>query len=128
MKPRHDGFIGRCQTVNDIVSLVGDKWSVLIINTLGDGAMRFSEIKRAVDGISQKMLTVTLRGLERDGYVKRTVYPTIPPRVDYELTDLGADLLVPVTALGKWALANHDRVLAARRRYDAAHAEAAEVK
>jgi len=104
--------------VNDVISLVGDKWSVLIIMLLGQGRRRFSEIKRSVDGISQKMLTVTLRGLERDGYVTRTVYPTIPPRVEYELTDLGRDLLVPLRALGEWAVANHARVAAARAAYD----------
>jgi DNA-binding HxlR family transcriptional regulator len=104
--------------VNDVISLVGDKWSVLIIMLLGQGKRRFSEIKRSVDGISQKMLTVTLRGLERDGYVTRTVYPTIPPRVEYELTDLGRDLLVPLRALGEWAVANHARVAAARAAYD----------
>lgn len=114
-----EGYVpGQCRLVNDVISLVGDKWSVLIIMLLGQGRRRFSEIKRSVDGISQKMLTVTLRGLERDGYVTRTVYPTIPPRVEYELTDLGRDLLVPLRALGEWAVANHARVAAARAAYD----------
>nr|PZN82061.1 MAG: transcriptional regulator [Pseudomonadota bacterium] len=114
-----EGYVpGQCRIVNDVISLVGDKWSVLIIMLLGQGRRRFSEIKRSVDGISQKMLTVTLRGLERDGYVTRTVYPTIPPRVEYELTDLGRDLLVPLRALGEWAVANHARVAAARAAYD----------
>jgi len=114
-----EGYVpGQCRIVNDVISLVGDKWSVLIIMLLGQGKRRFSEIKRSVDGISQKMLTVTLRGLERDGYVTRTVYPTIPPRVEYELTDLGRDLLVPLRALGEWAVANHARVAAARAAYD----------
>jgi len=113
--------------VNDVISLVGDKWSVLIIVLLGAGKRRFSDIKRAVDGISQKMLTVTLRGLERDGYVSRTVYPSIPPKVEYELTELGRDLLVPLRALGAWALANHDKVARSRAAYDARNAkEAAE--
>lgn len=119
MKPSETHVPGQCQMVNDIISLVGDKWSVLIIVLLGAGKQRFSDIKRRVDGISQKMLTVTLRGLERDGYVARTVYPTIPPRVEYELTDLGRDLLVPIRALGQWALANHDRVKRNRAAYDA---------
>jgi Predicted transcriptional regulators len=110
---------GRCKVVHDVISLVGDKWSVLVVNALGDGSRRFSDIKRTVDGISQKMLTVTLRALERDGYVTRTVHPTVPPRVDYELTDLGRDLLGPVTALGRWALANHTRIRSARDAYDA---------
>ncbi len=127
MEPNESYLPGQCQLVNDVISLVGDKWSVLIIVLLGGGKRRFSDIKRSVDGISQKMLTVTLRGLERDGYVIRTVYPTIPPKVDYELTDLGRDLLVPLRALGQWAIANHDRVADSRAAYDARHArEAAE--
>ncbi len=110
--------IGSCQIANDVISLVGDKWSVLVVSTLGDGRMRFSELKRAVEGISQKMLTTTLRGLERDGYLTRTVYPVVPPRVDYELTKLGIELLEPVSALGQWAITNHARVIEARRSYD----------
>ena len=84
--------------------------------------MRFTELKRAVGGISQKMLTTTLRGLERDGFVTRTVFPTIPPRVDYELTDLGRELLKPVKALGEWARANTSRINAARERFDGTQA------
>ena len=118
MKPPDLHGPGQCQVANDVISLVGDKWSVLVVSTLGGGRMRFSEIKRAVEGISQKMLTTTLRGLERDGYLTRTVYPTVPPRVDYELTPLGRELLEPVAALGNWAVTNHARVLAARRAYD----------
>mgnify|MGYP003664424114 CR=1 FL=1 len=109
---------GSCQIANDVISLVGDKWSVLVVSTLGNGRLRFSELKRAVEGISQKMLTTTLRGLERDGYLTRTVFPTVPPRVDYELTELGYELLEPVSALGQWAITNHARVLNARRAYD----------
>lgn len=109
---------GSCQIANDVISLVGDKWSVLVVSTLGNGRLRFSELKRAVEGISQKMLTTTLRGLERDGYLTRTVFPTVPPRVDYELTELGYELLEPVSALGRWAITNHARVLDARRTYD----------
>nr|WP_246663944.1 helix-turn-helix domain-containing protein [Phyllobacterium sp. SYP-B3895] len=100
---------------------VGDKWTVLVVNYLGNKSMRFNELKRTINGISQKMLTSTLRGLERDGFVTRTVYPTIPPRVDYELTDLGRDLLVPVRALGDWAIRNEQRVAEARARFDAVH-------
>ena len=110
---------GQCARANEVISLVGDKWSVHIVMLLGTGRHRFMELKRAIDGISQKMLTVTLRGLERDGYVTRTVFPTIPPKVEYELTDLGCELLVPLRALGSWALDNHDRVVAARQAYDA---------
>jgi DNA-binding HxlR family transcriptional regulator len=117
MKPPLPYHSGECRMANNVISLVGDKWSVLVVVLLGQGTKRFSEIKRLVDGISQKMLTVALRGLERDGYVRRTVYPTIPPKVEYELTDLGRDLLVPLRALGSWAIANHDRVQAARVSY-----------
>ncbi|MBK5199767.1 MAG: helix-turn-helix transcriptional regulator, partial [Methyloceanibacter sp.] len=89
-----------CRSVSAVLARVGDKWSVLIIMLLGDGPRRFNEIKRMVGGISQRMLTLTLRGLERDGLVTRTVFPTIPRRVDYELTDLGRSLWKPVEALG----------------------------
>ncbi|MGQ7793989.1 winged helix-turn-helix transcriptional regulator [Faunimonas sp. B44] len=119
MKPGEDHVPGRCQQANEVISLVGDKWTVHIVMLLGGGTRRFMEIKRAVDGISQKMLTATLRGLERDGYVRRTVFPTIPPKVEYELTDLGRELLVPLQALGSWAIENHDRVKQARATYDA---------
>ena len=90
-----------------------------MVGKLGAGPMRFSELRKAVGGISQKMLTTTLRRLERDGFVTRTVFPTIPPRVDYELTELGRELLVPVNALGEWARGNIARVDAARARFDA---------
>lgn len=120
MKPTDLHSASQCQIANDVISLVGDKWSVLVVSSLGGGVLRFSEIKRAVAGISQKMLTTTLRGLERDGYVTRTVYPVVPPRVEYELTPLGVELLKPVSALGQWAITNHARVLDARRAYDAA--------
>ena len=108
-----------CRPVTDILSRVGDKWSVMIVMLLGPGPRRFSEIKRAINGISQRMLTLTLRGLERDGLVTRTVFPTIPPRVDYELTELGQSLRRPIDALGEWAFANRDEVDAARARFDA---------
>ena len=81
-----------CRGVASVLSRIGDKWSVLVIMMLGDGPRRFNELKRMIGGISQRMLTLTLRGLERDGLVKRTIFPTIPPRVDYELTDLGRGL------------------------------------
>lgn len=107
-----------CRSVNEILARVGDKWSVLVVSLLGDGSLRFSELRRLIGGISQKMLTTTLRGLERDGFVTRTVTPTIPPKVDYELTALGRDLLVPVKALGEWAKRNRARVETARARFD----------
>ncbi|WP_395450583.1 winged helix-turn-helix transcriptional regulator [Aminobacter sp. UC22_36] len=120
MIPRHPHRTEDCRAVSDILQRVGDKWTVLVVGKLGDGAMRFNELRHAVGGISQKMLTTTLRGLERDGFVTRTVFPTIPPRVDYELTDLGRELLVPVFALGEWARLNQRRVAEARTRFDAA--------
>ncbi len=119
MKPIETHSSGRCQQANEVLSLIGDKWSVQIVMVLGAGRKRFTEIKQAVDGISQKMLTVTLRALERDGYISRKVFPVIPPRVEYDLTDLGRELAVPLRALGAWAIANHDRVVEARRAYDA---------
>jgi DNA-binding HxlR family transcriptional regulator len=92
-----------CRAVSDVLDRVGDKWSVLVVVMLGDGPKRFNELRRSIASISQRMLTLTLRGLERDGLVTRTVFPTIPPRVDYELTDLGRSLLTPVDTLGRWA-------------------------
>jgi DNA-binding HxlR family transcriptional regulator len=109
-----------CRPVTDILSRIGDKWSVMIVMLLGPGPKRFNEIKRAINGISQRMLTLTLRGLERDGLVTRTVTPTIPPRVDYELTGLGQSLRCPIDALGEWAFANRDEIDAARVRFDRA--------
>ena len=120
MKPRHIHRSEDCRAVSDILQRVGDKWTVLVVGKLGEGQMRFNELRTAVGGISQKMLTTTLRGLERDGFVTRTVFPTIPPRVDYELTDLGYELLEPVNRLGEWARKNTARVNAARARFDAA--------
>ena len=107
-----------CRGVASILARVGDKWSVFVIMLLGDGPRRFNEIKRMVGGISQRMLTLTLRGLERDGLVTRTVFPTIPPRVDYELTDLGRGLAKPVMALGEWAMAHKSEIEGARTRFD----------
>jgi DNA-binding HxlR family transcriptional regulator len=102
----------------EILDRVGDKWSLYIIATLKDGPVRFNELRRRIDGISQRMLTLTLRGLERDGLVTRTLFPTIPPRVDYELTTVGRTLLTPVMALVTWANTNQDVIQGARTRYD----------
>src|SRR6202161_817297 len=107
-----------CRGVASVLARVGDKWSVFVIMLLGGGPRRFNEIKRMVGGISQRMLTLTLRGLERDGLVTRTVFPTIPPRVDYELTDLGRGLWQPVEALGKWAYEHQAEIESARARFD----------
>lgn len=105
--------------VSQVLSRVGDKWSVLIIMILRGRSCRFSELKRGVDGISQRMLTLTLRNLERDGLVSRTVTPSIPPRVDYELTEMGHSLAEPVQALGTWAFQHMVQINAAQARYDA---------
>lgn len=117
-----------CRPVGEILNQIGGKWTVLIINLLSDGPKRFGEIKRMIGGISQKMLTSTLRDLEMDGFVTRTVTPSIPPRVDYELTELGYDLQVPLKALGAWAVDNRPKVLAARRQYFEAHPDAMPVR
>jgi DNA-binding HxlR family transcriptional regulator len=107
-----------CRAVSEVLARVGDKWSVLIVVMLGDGPKRFNALRRSIGGISQRMLTLTLRALERDGLVTRTVFPTIPPRVDYALTELGRSLLTPVGALGAWALENQSRIQMARQRFD----------
>lgn len=108
-----------CKNVAPVLNRVGDKWSMMIVMMLAQGPMRFSELKRAIDGISQRMLTLSLRGLERDGLVTRTVTPTIPPRVDYELTELGDSLRTPVKALGEWAIEHIGCIRAAQGRFDA---------
>ena len=126
MKPRHKNLPGDCRAISDVLARVGDKWSVLVVTRLGDGPQRFNELRRSIGGISQRMLTLTLRGLERDGLVTRTVFPTIPPRVDYALTPLGRDLLQPVSALGDWALRNQAKIARARERFDAGAASQAE--
>jgi DNA-binding HxlR family transcriptional regulator len=112
----HEG--ADCRGVASILARVGDKWSVFVIMLLGDGPRRFNELKRMVGGISQRMLTLTLRGLERDGLVTRTVFPTVPPRVDYELTDLGRGLSEPVKALGQWAAHHQREIEHARTQFD----------
>jgi DNA-binding HxlR family transcriptional regulator len=107
-----------CRRVSQVLARVGDKWSVLVVMQLAEGPLRFSEIKRRINGISQRMLTLTLRGLERDGLATRKVYPTVPPRVDYALSDLGRSLTKPVLALGQWALTHIDEIDAARKKFD----------
>ena len=111
-----------CRAVSEVLDRVGDKWSVLVVTILGDGPKRFNELRRAIASISQRMLTLTLRGLERDGLVTRTVFAAVPPRVDYALTELGRSLLVPVHGLGRWARENRDKVQRARIAFDAAQA------
>src|SRR3981189_1401657 len=107
-----------CRAISSILARVGDKWTVLIVVLLGDGPKRFNEIKRMVGGISQRMLTFTLRGLERDGLVTRTVLPTAPPRVDYQLTKLGSTLWKAVEPLSLWARAHVSEILTSPQRFD----------
>jgi DNA-binding HxlR family transcriptional regulator len=109
-----------CRAISAVLSRVGDKWTVLVVETLGSGPKRFSELRRALGSISQRMLTLTLRALERDGLVLRTVTPSVPPRVDYELTKLGHSLLVPVNSLADWARANTAAMEKARATFDSA--------
>lgn len=107
-----------CCSVGDVLARLGDKWSVLVIHMLARGIMRFSELERSIGSISKRMLATTLRSLERDGYVERTVTPTTPPRVHYTLTGLGRNALTPVAALAHWALAHRTQVEAARKHFD----------
>ncbi|MFM0385699.1 winged helix-turn-helix transcriptional regulator [Paraburkholderia dipogonis] len=107
-----------CRAVNSVLTRVGDKWTMLIVVLLSDGPKRFNEIKRTVGGISQRMLTLTLRSLERDGLVTRTVTPTMPPRVDYELTPLGRTLWGAVEPVCSWARTNVTNILASREAFD----------
>jgi DNA-binding HxlR family transcriptional regulator len=108
-----------CRAVSEVLARVGDKWTVLVVSMLGDGPKRFNELRKSLGSISQRMLTLTLRALERDGLVTRTVFPTVPPRVDYELTRLGRSLLDPVSELGLWARKNRAAIQTARSRFDA---------
>jgi len=107
-----------CRTISTLLSRIGDKWTVLVVQTLGDGPRRFNELRREIPSVSQRMLTLTLRNLERDGLVSRTVTPIIPPRVDYELTDLGHSLQKPICALATWATDNVEAIHAAQARFD----------
>jgi DNA-binding HxlR family transcriptional regulator len=118
MKPRNTDLPSDCRAISDLLGRIGDKWSVLVVARLGEGPLRFNELRRSIGGISQRMLTLTLRGLERDGLITRTVFPTIPPRVDYALTPLGRDLLNPVSALSSWAIRNQSKIAQARAHFD----------
>jgi DNA-binding HxlR family transcriptional regulator len=112
-----------CQRINEVLSRVGDRWSVLVIFTLGRrGTLRFNTLKRELD-ISQRMLSLTLRALERDGLVLRHYFPSIPPRVEYELTDLGHSLREPIRVLAQWSLDNLPAIDAARSAFDQDHAQ-----
>ena len=108
-----------CRTISTLLSRIGDKWTVLVVQTLGEGPKRFNELRREIPSVSQRMLTLTLRNLERDGLVDRTVTPTIPPRVDYELTELGQSLQKPICGLATWATDNVESIHKAQARFDA---------
>lgn len=107
-----------CRTISSLLARIGDKWTVLVVQTLGDGPRRFNELRREIPSVSQRMLTLTLRNLERDGLVNRTVTPSIPPRVDYELTELGQSLQGPICGLATWALENVESIHEAQARFD----------
>ena len=113
-----DNPVQVCAGMADILNRIGDKWSVMVVGFLSRKTMRFNELRHAIGGISQRMLTLTLRNLERDGLVTRTVYPEIPPRVEYALTDLGHTLTEPLDALWDWAAEHQSEVQQARQRYD----------
>jgi DNA-binding HxlR family transcriptional regulator len=120
MKPGNTHLPSDCLAISDVLSRVGDKWSVLVVTKLGNGTKRFNELRREIGGISQRMLTLTLRGLERDGLVNRTIVPASPPGVEYDLTALGRDLLQPVSALGAWAVRNQPKIAQSRIKFDGA--------
>lgn len=105
--------------IRDVLDRIGDQWSLLILEVLAHGTMRFSALERAIGDISKQMLSKTLRRLEEDGFVRRTLYPQVPPRVEYELTDLGRSFLVPMKNLIAWANANHGAICEARGDYRA---------
>jgi DNA-binding HxlR family transcriptional regulator len=110
-----------CSAMSDVLNRIGDKWSVMVVGMLSRGTLRFNELKRQINGISQRMLTLTLRNLERDGLVTRTIYPEIPPRVEYRLTALGETLKGPINTLWDWSAANHEAIVVARHNYDTVH-------
>ncbi|MFS2326463.1 helix-turn-helix domain-containing protein [Brucella sp. H1_1004] len=117
-RPDSDGY-GSCP-IREVLDRVGDTWSILVVFNLQVGSMRFNALRRSIEGISQRMLTVTLRSLERDGLVARHVRPTSPPEVEYSLTDLGHSLAVPIDVLGQWAVRNREQMRDARSRFDKA--------
>jgi DNA-binding HxlR family transcriptional regulator len=117
--PQQDDLNSATCTARQALDRIADRWTILVLLALADGPGRFTELSRTIEGVSQKMLTQTLRGLERDGLVTRTVHAVVPPRVDYELTDLGRTLHGPITAIQQWALGHMDDVIAARQAYEA---------
>ncbi|WP_324645641.1 helix-turn-helix domain-containing protein [Acinetobacter sp. MD2] len=113
-KPTED----ECRATREILDRIADKWTLYVIGSLHNGPKRFNELRREINGVSQRMLTLTLRGLERDGLITRTIFPCIPPRVDYELTKLGFTLLEPVAVLIKWVEKNRPMIQSARLCFD----------
>lgn len=118
-QPLWDPYDRNCPS-RQVLDRIGDRWSVLVVGALSQGPLRFSELAKRVDGVSQKMLTQTLRGLERDGLITRTMYAQIPPRVDYQLSESGSSLAIPIQALETWAKENMPAIMRARDGYDAA--------
>lgn len=118
--PRGDFTEAQACPVRDVLDRLGDQWSFLVVLRLSEGPLRFNALKRSVGLISQRMLTVTVRNLERDGLVVRRVFPTTPPQVEYSLTDLGHSLVGPMAELTRWAAGHHDAIRAARKTYDEA--------
>lgn len=118
--PTPHGISAQCRRMSSVLTLVGDKWTVMIVMVLTERPRRFNDMKRTIGGISQQMLTRTLKALERDGLVSRTVHPTVPPQVEYALTDLGRSLAEPLRALGSWAGAHLEQIDTNRLRYDLA--------
>lgn len=123
MKPGNSDVHADCRALGEVLARIGDKWTIFVVGLLSNGPARFNEIRRTIGGISQRMLTLTVRGLERDGLVTRTVYPTIPPRVEYALTPLGHTLIEPLMALGNWAKEYRPTVEKARAKFDGAQTE-----
>jgi DNA-binding HxlR family transcriptional regulator len=122
MKPRIIEDTAVCENVNRMIARISDKWTILVVRTLGGGPLRFNHLRREVGKISQKMLSSTLRDLEENGFVTRTVTPTIPPQVEYELTSLGLDFLTPVQAIAEWVVQHSARIEDARANFHAKRA------
>lgn len=118
MAKTNEHLPGDCRPIAHILSRVGDKWTILLLNVLGDTTMRFKDLHRAVPGISQRMLTVTLRNLERDGLIRRTVYPTIPPKVEYALSDRGRSLRCALVPIADWVTQNRDGIEQSQQQFD----------
>ena len=113
-------LLADCRRIGDILARIGDTWTILVLTAIGNDRRRFGELHRAVDGISQRMLTVTLRHLEQDGIVTRTVHPTIPPRVEYELSVRGRSLMQALSPVGRWVIAYRDDIERSRSHFETA--------